>query len=462
MSVAEETEGTILLVEDDAPQRATLAGFLRKRGYAVHQAASAAEAEQVAAAAPPDLLLTDLRLGGPDGVSLLAGLRRNDADLQAIVLTAYGTVEDAVRAMRSGAYDFVAKPVDLDRLEALVGKALERVRLAREIRGLRETVKASGAFSELIGDSPPMSRVKDLAAKVAPSRASVLLRGESGTGKEVLARAIHRLSPRRDRPLLTVNCAALPESLVESELFGHVKGAFTGATADKPGRFALADGGTLFLDEVGDIPLPVQVKLLGVLQSGRFEPVGATASRQVDVRVVAASHRDLEQRIAEGEFRSDLYYRLDVVSIQLPPLRERPGDVRLLVDHFLRKHADLNQVRVTGVSPEVLERLETWPFAGNVRELENWIERAVVLADGPVLGAGDFPPQLFGGDRSSVPTADAGAEVKGLEQEVAELEQRRIREALQRCGGNQSAAARELGLTERAVRYKIKKYGIST
>jgi len=454
----------ILLVEDDAPQRATLAGFLRKRGYQVHEAESAGQAKEVASSDEIDLLLTDLRLGGPDGVSLLEKLRGRDPDLQGIVLTAYGTVDDAVRAMRAGAYDFLSKPVDLDRLEALVEKALERVRLARENRGLREAVKASGAFSELIGESEPMRQVKELAAKVAPSRASVLVLGESGTGKELLARAIHRLSPRRDKPMMTVNCAALPETLIESELFGHVKGAYTGAAGDKPGRFELADGGTLFLDEVGDIPLPVQVKLLGVLQSGRFERVGDTRTREVDVRVVTATHRDLEERIEAGTFRADLYYRLNVVSIRMPPLRERPGDIHLLMNHFLHKHADLNSVRIEGVAPEVLEKLERWPFAGNVRELENWVERAVVLADDPVLGPVDFPPQLFGTDPGSADKhkGSPGQVSASLEQEVAELEARRISEALERTGGNQSAAARALGLSERAVRYKIRKYGIST
>jgi two-component system NtrC family response regulator len=450
-----EADTTILLVEDDDPQRKTLSGFLRKRGYEVLEAASAAQAEQEAAAHPVDLLLTDLRLGGPDGISLLESLKKRHPDLQALVLTAFGTVEDAVRAMRAGAYDFLAKPVDLDRLEALVEKALERVRLARENRSLREVVKSSDAFAELVGESENMRQVKELAVKVAPSKASVLILGESGTGKEVLARAIHRSSERRGKPFMVINCAAMPETLVESELFGHQKGAFTGATADKQGRFELADGGTLFLDEIGDIPLPVQVKLLNVLQSGQFQRVGGTKTIEVDVRLITATHRDLEKAIGEGTFREDLYYRLNVVSVTMPPLRDRPGDIPLLVDHFIRKHADLSAAPIESAAPEVLEKLAAWTFPGNVRELENLIERAVVLAEGSELKPDDFPPQIGQG----APPPPAGDE--GLEEQVARLEISLIRDALSRNQGNKSAAARDLGLSERAIRYKMKKYSLS-
>jgi DNA-binding NtrC family response regulator len=446
---------TILLVEDDEPQRRILAGFLRKRGYEVVEASGAQTAENQAKRAEVGLLLTDLRLGGPDGVELLQKLKAEQPDLQALVLTAYGTVDDAVRAMRAGAYDFVSKPVDLGRLEALVEKALERVELAKENRGLREAVK-SGAFSELIGDSQAMSEVKALALKVAPSKASVLILGESGTGKEVLARSIHRASPRQSAPFITVNCAALPPTLIESELFGYVKGAFTGASSDKKGRFELADGGTLFLDEVGDIPLPLQVKLLNVLQSGAFERVGGTETRQVDVRLIAATHRDLAKLIETGAFRTDLYYRLNVISIVLPPLRERTEDIALLVQSFVQKYADLSSKSIQSVAPEALEALKGWPFPGNVRELENWVERAVVLAEGSTLTLDDFPAHLF-----QEPAASTTAiEGHGLEERVAQLESALIREALQRHQGNKSAAARELHLTERGIRYKIQKYGL--
>lgn len=450
------TKGVILVCEDDAPQRRTLAGFLGKLGYRVLEAASAEGAMKAAETEPPELLLTDLRLGGPDGVELLEKLRLRQPELQALVLTAYGTIEDAVRAMRAGAYDFLQKPVDLDRLELLVEKAMEKAALARENRILRQTALAAGAFSELVGESPAMKKIKELAQKLSLSKVTVLIRGESGTGKEVLARLIHRNSERREKPFVTVNCAALPETLIESELFGHEKGAFTGALQEKPGRFELADGGTLFLDEVGDIPLPVQVKLLGVLQSGCIERLGSHRTRQVDVRLIAATHRDLEQLIREGRFREDLYYRINVVPLVMPPLRERREDIPLLLAHFIKKHTHLAPHPIDGVEPELYRYLENFPFRGNVRELENMVERALALCEGPRLGVQDFPPAPA--MESSLP-ASAGP-LGELEEQVARLEISLIRSALAKHRGNKSAAARELGLSERAIRYKIRKYGL--
>jgi DNA-binding NtrC family response regulator len=447
----------ILLVEDDAPQRRTLAGFLAKRGYSVLEAGSAAEAMAVSKRAKSDLLITDLRLGGPDGVTLLGRLRETNPDLQALVLTAYGTVEDAVRAMRAGAYDFLAKPVDLDRLEILIQKVLEKAGLARENRELRGIVASSGPFDSIVGGSEAVQRVKDLAARVAPSRASVLILGESGTGKEVLARAIHMASGRRARPFITLNCAALAESLIESELFGHEKGAFTGADKQKKGRFELAEGGTLFLDEIGDIPLPLQVKLLNVLQSSKFERVGGSETLTADVRIISATHRDLNAAINEGRFRADLFYRLNVVSITLPPLRERREDIALLADHFIKKHSDLGGLAQKALSPEAAALLVNSPFHGNIRELENWIERAVVLAEGDLLTPEDFPA----GSQVHQPVGMGQPQsTGGLEDSVAGLEIRMIREAMDRNAGNQSAAARELGITERMIRYKLRKYGL--
>jgi two-component system NtrC family response regulator len=447
----------ILLVEDDMPQRRTLAGFLAKRGYAVLEAGSASEAHTVAGSRDFDLLITDLRLGGPDGVTLLGEFRTSNPDIEALVLTAYGTVEDAVRAMRAGAYDFLAKPVDLDRLEALIEKVLEKSGLVRENRELREVLGTSGPFASIIGESDAIRKVNELAAKIAPSRAPVLVLGESGTGKEVLARAIHLASNRKARPFITLNCAALSESLIESELFGHEKGAFTGADRLKKGRFELAEGGTLFLDEIGDIPLPLQVKLLNVLQSSKFERVGGVETLKADVRIISATHRDLDAAIAEGRFRADLFYRLNVVSITLPPLRERRQDIPLLADHFIKKHSDLGGVAIRGISPEAIELLKNNPFPGNIRELENWIERAVVLAGGDRLTADDFPVQF----PQAQPDGGGGPLQPGsLEESVAELEVRLIRAALARNAGNQSAAARELGISERMIRYKIRKYGL--
>jgi DNA-binding NtrC family response regulator len=446
-------ETTILLVEDDAPQRKILKGFLEKKGYKVIGAASAQEGIASAASKPVDLLLTDLRLGGPDGLDLLETLRASHPDLQSIVLTAYGTVDDAVRAMRAGAYDFVSKPVELPRLEILIEKAIEKGSLTKENRDLREVIQHSGAFKSIIGQSAPIKKIIKMAAKVAPSRASILILGESGTGKEVLARAIHLASPRKKNPFLTVNCAALPETLIESELFGHEKGAFTGAASQKKGRFELAHQGTLFLDEVGEIPQHVQVKLLNVLQSGRFERVGGTQTIETDVRIIAATNRDIAAQVKTGEFREDLYYRLNVVTFTIPPLRERKEDIILLAHHFLDQQADLNGTSRLGIAPEVREALLSYPFPGNIRELENWIERAVLFADGDTLQLVDLPEQLTH-TPLSLPTEG------GLEAQVAALEISLIQSALENRNGNQSAAARDLGITERNIRYKMKKYNI--
>ncbi len=450
------TPKTILLVEDDRPQRKTLRGFLEKRGYHVIDAESAEAASKVDSGIVIDLLLTDLRLGGPDGIDLLEALRERSPDLQAIVLTAYGTVDDAVRAMRAGAYDFLSKPVDLTRLEILIEKALEKSSLSQENRALCQVVKNTGAFGGIIGESPEIRRIIDLAVKVASSRASVLILGESGTGKEVLARAIHLASSRGEKPFVTVNCAALPESLIESELFGHEQGAFTGATFQKKGRFELANGGTLFLDEVGEIPLQVQVKLLNVLQSSRFERVGGQQTLETDVRIVAATNRDIEREVAEGKFREDLFYRLNVISFTMPPLRDRKEDIPLLARHFLQKQADLAGLGNLRLEAEAERLLIAYPFPGNVRELENWIERAVVLAEGDTLTVEDLPQQLVSGPR--VP--NNGFPADGLEDQVAALEISLILNALKNAGGNQSAAARALKITERNIRYKMKKYGL--
>ncbi|MDJ0765082.1 MAG: sigma-54 dependent transcriptional regulator [Myxococcota bacterium] len=448
----------ILVVEDDGPQRMTLVGFLKKRGYRVFEAQSAAQATAVCEAHPIDLMLTDLRLGGPDGIALTADVRERQPELQTIVITAYGTVNDAVRAMRSGAYDFLTKPIDLDHLDALVEKALEKAALSRENSSLREVVKATGAFSGLIGQSPAIQTIIDLAARIAPSKASVFIQGESGTGKEVLARAIHLASTRKQHPFITVNCAALPETLIESELFGHEQGAFTGAIAQKKGRFELASEGTIFLDEVGEIPLTIQVKLLNVLQSGQFERIGGTKTLETDTRIIAATNRDIQEQLAEGAFREDLYYRLNVVPFTLPPLRERAEDIPLLARRFLEEQADINGSDVRDIDPEVMALLQAYPFPGNIRELKNWIERAVVLALGKQLTREDFPDLLF--HPAAPQHLQSLMERCGLDEEVAALEISLIKKALAKNNGNQSAAARDLKITERGIRYKIKKYNL--
>ncbi|MBN2528155.1 MAG: sigma-54-dependent Fis family transcriptional regulator [Deltaproteobacteria bacterium] len=455
-----EPRATILLTEDSTSQRDVLSGFLSRKKYRVLAAASAAEALALALETPVDLLLSDLRLGGPDGISLLEELRKSNPALQAIILSAYGTVEDATRAMKAGAYDFLAKPVELGRLEALVEKALEKVSLAREVGALTTMVKNSGAFEDVVGDSTALNQIISTASRAAASNASILILGESGTGKGVLARAIHMASPRKKRPFHTVNCAALPENLIEAELFGYEAGAFTGAASRKPGRFELANGGTLFLDEVGEIPLHIQVKLLNVLQSRSFERLGGTETISTDIRIIAATNQDAEAQVREGAFRQDLFFRLNVVTITLPPLRDRTDDIPLLASHFIEKHSNLLGVPVRGISADAIALLKGCPFPGNIRELENWIERAIVLAEGDSLTARDFPTQVSAHTSSSESDVIALFENQGLEEQIALLETRLIRAALEKHHLNQSAAARALKISERAIRYKMKKYGI--
>lgn len=460
--MSEENKIVILVVEDDAPQRRTLSGFLKKKGYYVVEAENADAAAARAKEIKTDLLLTDLRLGGKDGITLLKELKDANPQLQAIVMTAYGAIDDAVKAMKNGALDFLQKPLDLDLLEAIVAKAAERSDMAKENAGLAQALANAEPFAAFVGNDPKIMEIKKTAAKAAASRATIMILGESGSGKEALARAIHSASSRRGKPFITVNCAAFNETLIESELFGHEKGAFTGADKIKKGRFELADGGTLFIDEVGDIPLPFQVKLLGAVQAGSFERVGGTETIKTDIRIIAATHRDIKERVRAGLFREDLYWRLNVVTIEIPPLRERPGDIPLLVERFVRKSSSLAGNRVKGIDPEAATALNKRKFGGNVRELENMIERAVALCDGDRLTEADFPIEEYlfdkpdgGAERSATSEKNAG-----LDEAVERLEKKLIAEALAETGGNQSAAARLLRTTERAIRYKVRKYGL--
>jgi DNA-binding NtrC family response regulator len=444
-------ERLILVVDDEEPQRRVLAGFLRKTGYEVEAVASAAEALAVVAARTVDLVLTDLRMPGQTGVELLEAVRGLNPEIPVVVMTAYGTVASAVDAMKRGAADYLGKPVDLDELEVLVARTLERRALVSENRALREQVESRYRLAGLETSNARMQEAINMAARAAASRATILIHGESGTGKELLARAIHYASPRRRGPLVAVNVAALPETLLESELFGHERGAFTGADREHRGRFELADGGTLFLDEIGDLPRGTQVKLLRVLQEQAFERLGGTRQLKVDVRLVAATHRDLEAMVRAGDFREDLFFRLNVVAITLPPLRERREDVPLLVDHFLRRFADEGQAR--GVSREAMDLLLKHDYPGNVRELENLVHRAVVLARSETITTADLPLHVGG----------LKPETKGVEGSFAErvraFEKALIFEALDKAGGVQTRAAAALGMSERHLRYKLKKYG---
>jgi len=443
-------ERLILVVDDEEPQRRVLAGFLRKAGYEVEAVGSPDEALAVVAARTVDLVLTDLRMPGKTGVELLQAVRGLNPEIPVVVMTAYGTVASAVDAMKRGAADFLGKPVDLDELEVLVARTLERRALVSENKALREQVESRYRLAGLETSNARMQEAINMAARAAASRATILIHGESGTGKELLARAIHYASPRSRGPLVAVNIAALAETLIESELFGHERGAFTGADREHRGRFELADGGTLFLDEIGDLPRGTQVKLLRVLQEQTFERLGGTRQLKVDVRLVAATHRDLDAMVRSGEFREDLFFRLNVVAITLPPLRERREDVPLLVDHFLRRFADEGKPR--GISREAMDLLLKHDYPGNVRELENLVHRAVVLARGDTITKADLPLHLGG------LKPEAKGEGGGFAERVMAFEKTLIDEALDKAGGVQTRAAAALGMSERHLRYRLKKY----
>jgi two-component system NtrC family response regulator len=449
-------EQVILVVDDEEAQRKVLAGFLRKRGYAILTAASVDEALDLARTKVIDLVLSDLRMPGRTGLDLVQELRGINPEIPVVVITAFGTVDSAVNAMKGGAADYLTKPVDLDELEVIVGRHLERRHLASENRELRQQLQSRYRLEGLETSNPKMAQAINLAARAAASRATILIRGSSGTGKELLARAIHYASPRAKRPLVAVNVAALPETLLESELFGHERGAFTGADREHRGRFELANGGTLFLDEIGDLPTGTQVKLLRVLQEQSFERLGGTRSLKVDVRVIAATNQDLETMVRSGAFREDLFYRLNVVSIDIPPLRERREDIPHLVDHFIRRFSEDSGSKVSGISREAMDVLLKYDFPGNVRELENTIHRAIVLARGRLVSTSDLPLHLGELER------EKQDEASSLVDRVAAFERALIVEALGKADGVKTRAARALGISERHLRYRINKYGLES
>ncbi len=449
-------EARILVVDDEAAQRDILGGFLRKQGYEVREAASGPQALALLRAEAVDLVLTDVRMPDMSGLDLLREARALNPELPVLVLTAYGSIADAVAAMRDGALDYLTKPVDLDVVLHRVRKALDQQRLVVENRALREALRGKYRLEGIVAESGKMQEVLSLVHRVAPSTTTVLLRGESGTGKELIAQAIHYQSGRSAGALVKVNCAALPETLLESELFGHVKGAFTGAVTDRPGRFQAAHGGSIFLDEIGDISPGVQAKLLRVLQEREFERVGSSRTLKVDVRVIAATNQDLEAAVREKRFREDLYFRLNVVPILIPPLRERREDIPPFLDHFLRKYAEENRKAIRGLTREARDALLKYDYPGNVRELENLIERAVVLCRDEVIGPEDLPLGLQEAAEGPVAASPPGS----LPAELERMERRMIEEALARAEGVQTRAAELLGISERALRYKLRKLGL--
>lgn len=447
----------ILVCDDEAALREMLRVLLRRAGYEVVTADTRAEALSKLENESFDAVITDLALPDGTGMDVLSAARGRDESTQVLMITAYGGTEQAVEAMRRGAYDFVQKPFRNHELLALLDKALEKRRIVDENRTLRATLEGSYRSGDLIGKSEPMRRVMQLISRVASARSSVLITGESGTGKEVVARRLHEEGDRAAGPFVAVHCGALPEALMESELFGHEKGAFTGANARSEGLVRAAEGGTLFLDEIGELPLELQVKFLRVLQERKVRPVGGSREREVDVRVVAATNRDVEREVAEGRFRQDLFYRLNVIRLHLPPLRERPEDIPLLAQHFVQKHAALAGKPIE-LSPEALSWLVRQPFPGNVRELENVIERAVTLALGNRITLDDLPD----GARTDGPTTPAARIGEGfnLDAHLAAIERAFLLEALERTGGNRTEAAKLLGTTFRSFRYRLAKYGL--
>lgn len=447
----------ILVVDDEASMREFLTILLRKEGYRVEACPDAASARQVLEQREFDLVVTDLRLPGGTGLDVLEAARGAHPDTEVVVVTAFASAQTAVEAMKRGAYDYLTKPFKVEEIKLTVQKALEKAALARENRELRRRLEAIGPGGLILGRSPRMQEVLRLLERVAPTGVTVLVYGESGTGKELVARRLHQLSGRRG-PFVAVNCSAIPEGLMESELFGHVRGSFTGAVSDKPGLFEEAHGGTLLLDEVGELPFPLQPKLLRALQEGKVKRVGGNREVEVDVRIVSATNRDLGAEVAAGRFREDLYYRLNVVALEIPPLRERRQDVPLLAHHFLQKYAAQFGRPVVGFTRETLELLEGHPFPGNVRELENVVERAVALETGEHLSAESLPPHLGRGSRPEAgrsPTFDDGG--FDLEAYLEGVERHYLEEALTRSGGNKTEAARLLGLSFRSFRYRLDK-----
>jgi two-component system, NtrC family, response regulator PilR len=462
MTTSPPPPSRILIIDDEPGLRQMLQIHFSRQGYDVVAAPGFKAGKEALASAPRPfpVVLTDLVMPDGSGLDIVLAAKARSASTEIIVMTAHSTVDAAVDAMRRGAYDFVQKPFVPSELSALVLKALEKGSLVAENRRLRAQMDRG---HDVLGKSPAMRNVSELLQKIASSRTTVLITGESGTGKERVARAVHERSERAKAPFLVVNCGALPEALMESELFGHEKGSFTGASARHGGIFRDANGGTVFLDEIGELPAALQVKLLRVLQERKVRPVGGTVEEAIDVRIIAATNRDIETDVQAGRFRQDLYYRLNVIRIALPPLRERAGDVGELAQRFVARFAEELGKDVRGLTPDVVRALDRYAFPGNVRELENIIERAVALAGGPVIGLGDLPPGVSGLAAGTTPQLlelpDQGCE---LDDVLGEVERRLLLQALERAGGIRTRAAKLLGVTFRSLRYRLAKYGLDT
>ncbi|MEO0094449.1 MAG: sigma-54 dependent transcriptional regulator [candidate division WOR-3 bacterium] len=438
----------ILVCDDEDSQRELLAGFLKNLGHSVTTASHGKEAIEKNRTISFDLAILDLKMPDIDGIETMKQMKSIDPQTYFIILTGFGTIESAVQAIKLGAYDYLNKPIDLNKLEMLIKRVYEEQITHQEIAVLKEQIEGRFNFEDFVGESPKMKEILSLIPRIAHSDASVLILGESGTGKELIARLIHEASPRKNRNFIPISCAALPETLIESELFGYERGAFSGAEKRKFGKFELADKGTLFLDEIGDLPLTVQVKLLRVLQEFTFERLGSNVPLKVDVRLICATNQDLKQKISEGKFREDLYYRINVVTINIPPLRERKEDIKPLIDHFLKKFAKMGRKPVKGITKEALNNLLRYDWPGNVRELENVIERALVLCRGELIGPEDVPLQ----SQEITKTTDSDL--------LAEVEKNHISKILEKTGWNLSEAARKLGIHRNTLRLKIKEFNL--
>jgi len=450
---------SILIVDDEKNYQIVLKTLLSQEGYEVLSAGDGITALRIFQDSDIDLVITDLKMSNMSGLELLERIKALNESVPVIIMTAYGTIDTAVEAMKKHAYDFITKPFENERLISTVRKALENYRLRRENILLKDQLKGRFSYQNIVGKSKEMQKIFDIIQKVSPTKSSVLVTGPSGTGKELIAKAIHYNSVRKDGPFVAVNCAAIPETLLESELFGHEKGAFTGAVSSRKGRFELADGGTLFLDEVGEMSLGLQVKLLRVLQEMEFERVGGTKTIKVDVRIIAASNRDLKEEVKEGRFREDLYYRLNVIHIKIPALRERLDDLPLLVEHFLNKfrHPDEPPKRL---SQEVWKVFYSYPWPGNIRELENVLERAVVLSNGEQITLSDIPEEIKG-SKTPLELNSLIPPPMPLPQLLDKIEEELVKWALKRCNNVQAHAANLLGITKSLMQHKLKKYNIA-
>ncbi len=447
----------ILVVDDDESLRRVLEVQLQQSGYAVESAASAKQSLALLAARGYDVVITDLKMPGFSGLELLKQIQSIYPETIVIFLTAFGTVETAVEAMKAGAYHYLTKPVHPDELSLTIDRALDHLRLVEEVHVLRANLDDKYGFENILGKSDVLLQVLDTAARAARTTSTVLIRGETGTGKELLARAIHFNSSRRDKPLVTINCGAIPGELLESELFGHVKGSFTGAIANKKGKVETGNGGTLFLDEIGEIPLPLQVKLLRLIQEGEIEKIGSEAGSRVDVRIIASTHRDLHAMIDDGVFREDLYYRLAVIPLIMPPLRERPEDIPELVQHFFFKSKARNERPELTMPPILVPYFMRYRWPGNIRELENVLERIVVLTRGNEVSIQDLP-EFLRRERGNADALEIDLSQTGISLEAVEKEL--ILKALHKCHWNQTQAARYLDISRKTLLYRIEKHGI--